>query len=84
MRKYSRAYDLPPAVERRLLDYFCGHPRPGPVDFTQYFPSTFQAYIPWHIYISEDFKMASGKDTLKRLPVVPGSRSIDEVLAHIE
>lgn len=79
-----KAYDLRPDVERGLLDYFNGHARPGPVDFTQYFPLTFQPHIPWHIYISEDFRMASGKHTLERLPVVPASRSIDEVLAHME
>ena len=38
-----RAYDLPPRVERVLLDYFAGHPRLGPVQFKGYFPPDFQA-----------------------------------------
>ena len=32
----SRGYDLPPELERRLLDYFGGSPRPVPFQFTTY------------------------------------------------
>ena len=78
-----KAYSLPPRIERMLLDYFSGHSRLGPVEFTEYFPAAFRPYIPWHIYISEDFKRANAKDTLKRLPVIPESPSISEALSYL-
>ena len=78
-----KAYDLPPRVERMLLDYFSGHSRLGPVEFTEYFPATFKPYIPWHLYISEAFKVANAKDTLKRLPVIPESPFISEALSYM-
>ena len=79
-----KTYDLPPRVERILLDYFTGHVRLGPVDFTEYFPSTFWPFIPWHLYISEDFKAANAKHTLNRMPVIPESSLIDEALSYME
>ena len=79
-----RAYDLPPRIERMLLDYFAGHPRLGPVDFTEYFPPDFKPFIPWHIYISEEFKEASAKNTLNRLPVIPASPLIDEAMSYMD
>ena len=78
-----RAYDLPPKTERALLDWFAGHVRPGPVAFTEYFPSTFKPYIPWHLYTSAGFKLAGARDTLKRMPVIPESPSITEALSHM-
>ena len=78
-----KAYGLPPRIERTLLDYFSGHPRLGPVEFTEYFPAAFRPYIPWHLYISEDFKMANAKKTLRRLPVIPESPSISEALSYL-
>ena len=78
-----RAYDLSPQIERALLDSFSGHVRPGPVDFTEYFPSTFKPYIPWYLYTSTVFKSANAKDTLKRLPVIPESPSLSEALSQI-
>ena len=79
-----KAYDLSPRVERMLLDYFTGHPRLGPVDFTEYFPPDFKPFIPWHIYISEEFKEASAKNTLNRLPVIPASPLIDEAMSYMD
>ncbi len=79
-----KAYDLSPRVERMLLDYFSGHARPGPVEFTAYFPPTFKPYIPWHLYISADFQEAKAKDTLKRLPVIPEDPLITEALSYVE
>ena len=60
-----KAYGLPPHIERTLLDYFSGHSRLGPVDFTEYFPAAFRPYIPWHLYISEDFKKANANGDLE-------------------
>ena len=78
-----KAYDLPPRLERAVLDWFSGHARPGPVEFTEYFPSTFKPYIPWHLYTSAGFKLASARGTLKRMPVIPESPSITEALSYI-
>ena len=79
-----KGYDLPPRVERMLLDYFSDHDRLGPVEFTGYFPPDFRPHIPWHLYVSQDFKLASAKNTLNRLPVIPESPLISETLSYIE
>jgi hypothetical protein len=64
------AYDLPPRLEREVLNYFAGHQRPGPVHFDRYYPVDFQPAIPWRLYISEGFRAASARRTLERLPVL--------------
>ena len=79
-----KAYDLAPRIERTLLDYFSGHSRLGPVDFTEYFPATFHPFIPWHIYNSEDFNSATARYTLRRMPVIPDSPLIAEALSYME
>ena len=78
-----KAYDLSPKIERAVLDWFSGHVRPGPVPFTEFFPSTFRPYIPWHLYTSAGFKLAGARDTLKRMPVIPESPAITEALSHM-
>jgi hypothetical protein len=64
------AYDLPPRLEKELLDYFAGHPRPGPVYFDRYYPPDFRPAIPWRVFISEQFRAAGARRTLARLPVL--------------
>jgi hypothetical protein len=64
------AYDLPPRLERELLDYFAGHQRPGPVKFDRYYPPDFRPSIPWRDYISEEFRSSTARRTLERLPVL--------------
>lgn len=64
------AYDLPPRLEKQLLDTFAGQERPGPVRFTGYYPQGFQPAIPWRIYISQAFQSSSARATLARLPVL--------------
>ena len=78
-----KAYDLSPRLERAVLDWFSGHMRPGPVRFTEYFPSTFRPYIPWHLYTSAGFRLANARETLKRIPVIPESPSITEAMSYI-
>ena len=48
-----KAYDLPPRLERRLLEFFRGHERERRVGhaFDGWIPSDFTAYIPLHEYI---------------------------------
>jgi hypothetical protein len=64
------AYDLPPRLEKQLLDTFAGHQRPGPVRFTGYYPSGFQPTIPWRIFISQAFQSSGARATIARLPVL--------------
>jgi hypothetical protein len=48
-----RAYDLPPRLERRLLEYFRGHEHERRVDhvFQGWLPEDFTAYVPLHEYL---------------------------------
>jgi hypothetical protein len=48
-----RAYDLPPRIERRLLEFFRGHEQARRVDhtFRGWIPEDFTAYVPLHEYI---------------------------------
>lgn len=78
-----KAYDLPPKLEREVLDWFSGQERPGPVEFTEYFPSTFKPYVPWHLYTSTGFELASARYTLMRMPIIPESPSVTEALSHM-
>ena len=78
-----KAYDLSPKTERTLLDYFAGVIRPGPIRFMQYYPNNFKPYIPWHIYISKEFRDANVETTLERLKPINDS-SISKMLSSLE
>lgn len=75
------AYDLSPRTERSLLDYFTGQPRPGPVEFKEYFPDWFKPYIPWRRYLSEELEQASAASTLGRIPVIDDALISDAMAA---
>jgi len=55
-----RLYDLPPRLERQVLDLFDGWQRKG-VDFTftRYYPKAFRSSIPLHEYLSEEFQRST-------------------------
>ncbi len=55
-----RLYDLPPKLERQLLDFFAGHQRKG-VDFKfhRYYPEGFDSWIPLHEYLSEEYQRST-------------------------
>lgn len=76
------AYDLPPKLERQLLDCFHGHSRPGPVEFSGYYPQGFRLFIPWHRYISHEFQRARIDETLARIPVIDDP-NISEALSEL-
>ena len=59
-------YDLPPRLEKRLLDFFAGYQRKG-VDFKfdRYYPEGFDSYIPLHMYISTEFQNSSVENVKK-------------------
>jgi len=54
-----RLYDLPPRLERELLDLFAGHERPGvPPGFDRYFPEDFEPCFSLHEYLSQEFQQS--------------------------
>ena len=55
-----RLYDLPPRLERQLLDIFAGRQRPGaPCLFRRYFPEDFEPCFRLHEYISDEYKRST-------------------------
>lgn len=55
-----RLYDLPPRLERQVLDLFTGWERPGVgFKFDRYFREDFSACIPLHEYLSEEFQRST-------------------------
>ena len=64
------AYDLPPWLERRLLDFFKGEERPVPFKFGDYFPAGFTANLPLSALISPAFQASRGANLASRLPVM--------------
>jgi hypothetical protein len=83
-----RAYDLPPRLERQLLDLFTGVERKGvgldgpdgKSTFRGYYPPGFTAYVPLNELISESFA-ASTAGRLARGIVPVRSKAADESLA---
>ncbi|HUW82384.1 MAG TPA: N-6 DNA methylase [Phycisphaerae bacterium] len=62
-----RLYDLPPRLERRLLDLFQGVERKGVgCAFSGYYPSGFSSYLPLHFVISDRFQRAAADRTAER------------------
>jgi len=61
-----RLYNLPPRLEKRLLDFFADVQRKG-VDFKfdRYYPENFGSYIPLHMFISEEFKNSTVENVMK-------------------
>jgi len=55
-----KSYDLPPRLERQLLEFFRGHRRPVAHDFKHWFPEDLTAFIPLHEYASPDFDRVVG------------------------
>ena len=61
------AYDLPPRLERQLLDLFAGVPRKGVgCTFTGYYPPGFSSCLPLHLLLSERFQRAAADVTSDR------------------
>jgi len=59
-----QAYDLPPQLERQLLDLFRGVERRGVnCPFRGYYPEGFSSYLPLHLVISDRFRRAAADVT---------------------
>ena len=68
-----RAYDLPPRVERELLDYFNDSPRIVPFEWHDYYPKDFEPCFPLREFLSDDFKLGNASEWRRdygRLPEV--------------
>jgi len=78
-----RAYDLPPRLERKLLDLFRGYPRPVPFPFPDYFPADFKPCIPLHQYLEMDMKQISAGELIKRIEPID-SEVIHEFVLDLE
>lgn len=76
------AYDLPPRLERLLLDLFADEPRPGPVNFTRYYPADFHPALPLWRLVSGDVEAASARRTLERVPALD-IPEVAEVMDHL-
>jgi hypothetical protein len=62
-----KLYDLPPRLERQLLDLFTGVERKGVgCEFRGYYPPGFTSYLPLHMVISDRFKQAAADATVDR------------------
>jgi type I restriction-modification system DNA methylase subunit len=78
-----KAYDLPPRLERKLLDFFREYPRPVPFDFPDFYPEDFAPCIPLHKYLEMDLKQASAGELLKRITPFD-SEDIHEFVMDLE
>jgi hypothetical protein len=65
------AYDLPPKLERDLLDYFRGAERPVAHLWQHWLPDNFKPYIPLHRYLSEEYKIATSGRVLEVFKPLP-------------
>jgi len=63
-----RAYNLPPWIERKLLEFFRGEKRPVPFEFGDYYPQDFGPTIPLWLYVSPKFANCRGSHILQNIP----------------
>jgi len=62
-----KLYNLPPRLERQLLDLFTGVDRKGVgCDFRGYYPPGFKSWLPLHVVISDRFEQAAADATADR------------------
>lgn len=68
-----KAYDLPPRIERRLLEYFRGHEseRRTGHDFDGWLPENFKAFVPLHEYRGPLLQANRGPWATKAFEPVP-------------
>ena len=78
-----RAYNLPPRLERELLDFFRGFKRRVPFDFTEYFPANFGPTIPLWMYLTTDFANCNSNFLLASIPKIDDPALVD-ALTEVE
>ena len=76
-----KLYNLPPRLERQLLDIFWGDTRRRvPFRFNGYIPPENESWIPLHVFISKQYQSATPGKILKQIQKQPDK----ELLADIE
>lgn len=76
-----KLYNLPPKLERQLLDLFWDdNRRRVPFEFKGYIPPENASWIPLHIFISKQYQSATPEKILKRVQKQPD----EELLSDIE
>jgi hypothetical protein len=78
-----RAYDLPPKLERGLLEFFRGYHRPLPFEFPDYYPADFKPYLPFYKFVETDLKQVSAGELLKKITALD-SEDIHEFVISLE
>lgn len=79
-----KAYDLPPRLERRLLEVFRGHEAERRVAhaFTGWFPEDFTAYVPLHDYIGPLLRENVGAWALEAFTPAP-EREVEQISLYV-
>lgn len=70
-------YNLPPRLERQLLNLFWNHNRPVPFDFNGYIPLDNKSWVPLKLYISEQYQNSSLKNQISSLPKITNRDVLD-------
>ena len=81
-----KAYDLPPRLERQLLEYFRGAERPTSHHWSHWLPEEFRPAISLHEYLSGDYAKAAQPwvlDVFRPLPENEASL-LRDYLGHAE
>ena len=78
-----KGYNLPPRLERQLLDFFRGAQRPVPFPFTEYFPASFRPTIPLWMYVSPEYQKCRVDFFLRNAPQITDPGLI-EALQEVE
>jgi type I restriction-modification system DNA methylase subunit len=65
-----RGYNLPPRLERQILELFRDKARPVPFDFREYYPQSFSPYIPLWMYISGNLEICTAKRLIQNAPEI--------------
>ena len=63
-----RAYNLPPWIERKLLEFFRDEKRPVPFEFGDYYPKDYGPTLPLSLYVSPNFSISRGSHILRTIP----------------
>ena len=72
-----KVYDLPPRLERQLLELFTGVERKGVgCDFRGYYPPGLTAYVPLHELLSEDYQRSTAGALAKRFQPVRSKEAL--------
>ena len=65
-----KAYDLPPRLERELLDAFHGEQRRVPFPFTEYFDRDFVPHLPLWMTLSPQYEASTAARLRQHLPQI--------------